>query len=163
MNKLITIKFKKLSPDAVIPSYAMEGDAGVDLTAISFQRKEGYIEYNTGIAIEIPLGFVGKIFARGSISKKDLILANCVGIIDSGYRGELKCRFKELPPVKKEGFMSVLSGKIEPDIYQKGDKIAQLIIEQIPIINLVEVDELSSTQRGEGRFGSTDQNKIQNE
>ena len=96
------VKIKKLHPDAVIPSYAKPGDAGMDLTAISKRVETGsdengeYIEYGTGLAIEIPEGHVGLVFPRSSVSKKDLFLANAVGVIDSGYRGEVKLRFKLL-------------------------------------------------------------------
>ncbi len=158
MNKLITIKVK-LDPDATKPSYANQGDAGLDLTCVTFQEFDEYIEYYTGVYVEIPSGFVGKIFPRSSVSKKDLMLANCVGVIDSGYRGELKCRFNLLPTKRKTGFMSALGEKIEPKIYKKGDKIAQLIIEQIPEVNIVQVEELSPSLRGTGGFGSTDKKK----
>ena len=92
------IKIKKVSEKAVIPQYAKDGDAGMDLTAISKQIKHSLngdhiIEYGTGLAIEIPCGYVGLIFPRSSIYKKDLRLSNAVGVIDSGYRGEIKFKF----------------------------------------------------------------------
>lgn len=137
------VKIKKLNEDAIIPSYAKLGDAGLDITTTGINAStELYIEYNTGLAIEIPETFVGLIFPRSSISKTDLILANSVGVIDSGYRGEIKFRFK----VSKEDYV---------DIYKKGDKIGQLIIIPLPLIELEEVNELSSTERGEGGFGSS--------
>jgi len=147
------VRIKKLIPEAVIPSYAKLGDAGMDLTATSGPEevwvndtKEEYwsYEYKTGLAIEIPAGYMGLIFPRSSISKTDLILANCVGVIDPGYRGEIKCRFK-------------ITGEylIEESLYKAGDKIAQLIIIPFPTIELEESDELSETERGEGGFGHT--------
>ena len=89
------VKIKKLCETAVIPSYAKPGDAGMDLVATSrIFDKYGNVEYGTGLAMEIPEGYVGLIFARSSVCKKDLALSNCVGIIDSGYRGEIKFKFK---------------------------------------------------------------------
>lgn len=137
------VKIKKLVPEAIVPVYAKEGDAGLDLTATSREINNQFIELGTGLAIEIPKGFVGLIFPRSSISKTDLILANSVGVIDSGYRGEIKCRFKAN---KSVDIMTM---------YSVGEKVAQLIIVPYPQINLVEVDELTDTARGEGGFGST--------
>lgn len=135
----LNVRFKKLRPDAVTPTYAKDGDAGLDLTAISKTNADTFIQYGTGIAIEIPKGYVGLIFPRSSVSKlENFYLKNSVGVIDSGYRGELMLRFN-----KSFSF------------YEVGDKIGQLIIIPHPTIYLEEVDELSSTDRGEGGFGST--------
>ena len=138
------VKIKKLVPEAVIPSYSKEGDCGLDLTAINMEitnlPEYGFIEYRTGLSIEIPSGYVGLIFPRSSISTTGLILANCVGVIDSGYRGEIKCRFKHITRTNK---------------YSIGDRIAQLVIMPYPNIELKEVSELSSTERSDGSFGST--------
>jgi dUTP pyrophosphatase len=92
------VKIKKLHPDATIPAYSKSGDAGMDMVATSAQISEDglYIEYGTGLSIEIPDGYVGLLFARSSISKTPLVLANHVGVVDSGYRGEIKFRFKDL-------------------------------------------------------------------
>ncbi len=137
----LKIRFKKLYEDAVPPSYAKNGDAGLDLTATHMTWEENFIEYGTGIAVEIPEGYVGLVFPRSSVSKKeDFYLKNSVGVIDSGYRGEIKLRFN-----KSESH------------YQAGEKIGQLIIIPYPTIYLEEVEELSSTERGEGGFGSTGQ------
>jgi dUTP pyrophosphatase len=138
------VRFKKLVPGAVIPSYAKKGDAGMDLTAIDGRVTDDFHEYKTGLAVEIPEGFVGLIFPRSSISKYDLALANSVGVIDSGYRGEILCRFKLINDMG-----------IYPTIYKFGEKIAQLIIMPIPEIEPEEVDELSDSDRGEGGFGHT--------
>ena len=135
----LKVKFKKLYKDSVAPSYAKEGDAGLDLTATYMTFEENFIEYGTGIAVEIPEGYVGLVFPRSSVSKKEnFYLKNSVGVIDSGYRGEIKLRFN-----KSESH------------YHRGDKIGQLIILPYPTIYLEQVDELSSTERGEGGFGST--------
>ena len=141
------VKFKKLVDRAVTPSYAKPGDAGLDITTIAstIDNVYGFIEYNTGIAVEIPDGYVGLLFPRSSVSKTDLILANCVGVVDSGYRGEIKFRYK-MPP--KAYFASLKR-------FQDGDRIGQLVIMPYPTIELEEVNELSDTDRGEGGYGST--------
>ena len=143
-NKL-KVKFKKLYVDAVKPSYAKNGDAGLDLTATHMTWEENFIEYGTGIAVEIPEGYVGLVFPRSSVSKKEnFYLKNSVGVIDSGYRGEIKLRFHK----QKDTFQ-------REDRYEVGEKIGQLIILPYPTIYLEEVEELSSTERGQGGFGST--------
>jgi dUTP pyrophosphatase len=139
------VKIKKLTDYATIPSYAKNGDAGMDLTAITkvdiSTSKEDFIEYGTGLAIEIPEGYVGLIYPRSSISKYGLMLANSVGVIDSGYRGEIILRFKKTCGLAKS--------------YNIDDKIGQLVIIPYPLIQLKEVNELSDTERGNGGFGST--------
>ncbi len=139
---MLKVKIKKLIPEATIPKYANPGDAGMDVYAISKKETDKYIEYGTGISFEIPEGYVMLIFPRSSVSNTDLILANSVGVLDSGYRGELKIRFR------KNGF----------DVYQIGDRIAQIIILPYPKVNFEEVNDLSASIRGEGGFGSTGKN-----
>lgn len=137
------VKVKKLHPNAIIPNYAREGDAGMDLTITTIEAENGIdITYGFGIAIQIPEDHVGLIFPRSSIRKKDILLSNSVGVIDSGYRGEIQATFK-----KTDGFNS--------DKYRVGDRAAQIIILPIPYIEYCEVDELSTTDRGIGGFGST--------
>jgi len=145
----LTVKFRKLVPEAVTPKYAQNGDAGMDLTATSFRSAKTFMEYGTGIAVEIPVGHVGLLFPRSSITKalSGVSLKNSVGVIDSNYRGEILARF-EYPsfPFDDEWLNSV------PKV---GDKIAQLIILPYPTIHFEEVEELSDTNRGQGGFGST--------
>jgi dUTP pyrophosphatase len=137
------VKIKKLSPSAVIPTYAKDGDAGLDLVATSIVNEEVFqITYGLGVSMEIPYGFVGLVFPRSSIRKYDLSLTNCVGVIDSGYRGEVQATFR-----KERG---VASKK-----YEVGDKICQIMIIPYPPIEFKEVEELNNTERGEGGFGST--------
>ena len=137
------VNIKKISENAVIQSYAKDGDVGLDLVATSIVNEEAFqITYGLGVAMEIPEGFVGLVFPRSSIRKYDLSLTNCVGVIDSGYRGELQATFR-----KERG---VASKK-----YEVGDKICQIIIIPYPPIEFNEVNELSDTERGEGGFGST--------
>jgi dUTP pyrophosphatase len=93
----MVLKFKKLNDTAVIPSYAKPGDAGMDLVATSIISNTTFdVTYGTGIAMEIPKGFVGLVFPRSSIRKTDLALTNSVGVIDSGYRGEIQATFKKI-------------------------------------------------------------------
>lgn len=139
------VKIKKLDPKAVVPKYAKPGDAGMDLTAISMtydSNLDAFI-YGTGLAIEIPKGCVGLLFPRSSNRKTDAYMTNHVGVIDSGYRGEIMITYKD---------RDFDVAKIP---YQIGDRVAQLIIMPYPTINLVEVEELSETERGEGGHGST--------
>jgi len=137
----IKLKFKKLSDRAEIPFYAKKGDAGIDLVATTMFSNGYFIEYGTDLAMEIPEGYVGYIFPRSSISNTDHYLRNSVGVIDSGYRGEIRIR------------MSI--PQLGSTQYKNGDKIAQLIIMKLPLVDIEEVDELSETDRGEGGFGST--------
>jgi dUTP pyrophosphatase len=137
------VRIKKLNENAVIPSYAKDGDAGMDLVATSIISEEVFqITYGLGIALEIPEGFVGLVFPRSSIRKTDLSLTNCVGVVDSGYRGELQATFR-----KHKGVAS--------KTYEVGDRVAQIMIIPHPPIEFDEVDELSDSERGEGGFGST--------
>ena len=137
------VRIKKLNENAVIPSYAKDGDAGMDLVATRIISNTTFdVSYGTDLAMEIPNGFVGLVFPRSSIRKYDLTLSNSVGVIDSGYRGELQATFK-----KTNGLDSLA--------YKVGDRIAQIMIIPYPPIEFDEVAELSDTERGEGGFGST--------
>jgi dUTP pyrophosphatase len=139
----MVLKFKKLNDTAIIPSYAKPGDAGLDLVATEvLEESMQQIKYGTGIAVEIPEGYVGLLFPRSSVSKTNLSLANSVGVIDSGYRGQIMCVFNKVNN-------PMLSS------YNVGDKIAQLVIVACPQFIVKEVTELSGTERGEGGFGST--------
>lgn len=142
---MIDIKIKKLHPNAVIPKYAKLGDAGLDLTAVEIlDEHDLQITYDIGLAVEIPEGFVGLIFPRSSIKHKNLSLSNSVGVIDSGYRGNLQATFNKI-----ETFDNIKYW------YAVGDRVAQMIIIPYPQINFVEVEELSDTERGVGGFGSS--------
>jgi dUTP pyrophosphatase len=144
---MLEIKIKKLVPEAVIPSYAKPGDAGMDLVATNVVFTPSYISYKTGLAFEIPTGYVGLLFPRSSNSKMQLLLTNSVGVLDSGYRGEVEFRYKLAGNgVLPEGDL---------DIYNVGDKVGQIIIMPYPQVAFIETDELSSTERGDGGFGST--------
>lgn len=145
------VRIKKLNEGAIVPSYSKQGDAGMDLTAINISKDNvGNITYHTGLAIEIPEGYVGLLFPRSSICKKQQFLTNGVGVIDSSYRGEIMAKFK---PVM--GTYDTILELFESNEYQAGDKIVQLIILPYPQIEFEEVEELSSSERGHSGFGST--------
>ena len=138
----LQIKFKKMHPEAVTPTYAKDGDAAMDLYAAEIKKdKWGNYVYLTGVALEIPTGFVGLLFPRSSVSKTSLSLANSVGVVDSGYRGEIMLKYRNHNGINAA--------------YQVGDRVGQLMIMPFPQVELIEADELSTTERGEGGFGST--------
>lgn len=137
----LKIKFKKMNPNAVIPKQGTAGAAGFDLTAVSIEKNETMLKYDTGIAVEIPHGYVGLVFPRSSVCKTGLSLANSVGVIDSDFRGSISLVFYKNTQC------------IVP--YWPGDRIGQLVIVPIPEVEYVEVGELSETERGAGGYGST--------
>ena len=139
------VKIKKVNSLAQIPSYAKDGDAGMDLIATSIiSETDTQITYGLGVALEIPKGFVGLVFPRSSIRKTRLQLSNSVGVIDSGYRGELQATFNKIN-----------NNSVSENDYKVGDRVAQIMIIPHPPIEFEEADELSDTERGEGGFGST--------
>lgn len=143
---MLKVKIKKICETAVIPQYAKEGDAGMDLTAVSKSSDDhGNISYGTGLAFEIPEGHVGLLFPRSSICQYDLALTNCVGVIDSGYRGEVSFKFKHTQLTEFKKLTE----------YEIGERIGQIIIMPFPTVEIIEVDKLSETSRGEGGYGST--------
>mgnify|MGYP003631480815 CR=1 FL=1 len=151
------VKIKKLHPDAVIPFYSKPGDAGMDIVGLSYTAnlKHGFVEFKTGLSIEIPEGHVGLIFPRSSISETSMTLANSIGVIDSGYRGEVLVRFK---PDASSVFASTdeqVAKNYVMKTYNTGNKIAQLVILPFPNIEFEEVVDLSVTERGTGGHGST--------
>lgn len=138
------LKFKKLHPDAVIPTRANPNDAGMDLTTVGFDLDDytNILSYSTGLAVEIPDGYVGLIFPRSSIYKYTMSLSNSVGVIDSGYRGEIKFKFR-IPSSKYFTY------------YREGERIGQLIVLPYPKFEPVEVAELDITNDRGGGFGSS--------
>lgn len=143
------LKFKKLTDKAVLPTKAHKSDAGLDLTATEITTTVNecgqlMIVYHTGLAVEIPEGYVGLLFSRSSIYKKSLQQTNAVGVIDSGYRGELMVVFKSTTDVV-------------PSVYKEGDRFAQLVIVPNPEIEIVEASSLSDSDRSVGGFGSTNE------
>ncbi len=141
----ISLPIKRLDPTAVLPTYAYEGDAGLDLRAnedidlAPFERRL----VSTGLAVAIPEGYAGFVQPRSGMAlKQGLSMANTPGLIDAHYRGELKVIAINLDPK-------------ETIAIRRGDRIAQLVIQKVPVVNLVEVDELDDTDRGAGGFGSS--------
>lgn len=140
------IKIKRLNERATLPRYASEGSAGADLTSAESEditiNPSETVFIGTGIAAEIPQGYVGLVYARSGIScKRDLAPANKVGVIDSDYRGEIK--------------VALHNHGTKPQTVLKGERIAQLLIAPCPVADFIEADELDCTVRGEGGFGST--------
>lgn len=149
------IKIKKLHPEAIIPKYATDGAACFDLHALkpddwpwddwsSYVFNGGPATVRTGLSFEIPHGFVMLIFSRsGHGFKHDTRLANCVGVIDSDYRGEVMVRLSRDNSVSEHMH------------FKQGDRIAQAMILPIPVVELVEADDFTETERGACGFGST--------
>lgn len=137
------IKFSKLHYDAVQPFKAHPTDAGFDLTAVWAEedRKRNVVSYHTEIAVEIPEGYVGLLFPRSSVYKHQLQLANSVGVIDSGYRGEIVLKYRIVQPHISR--------------YSFGDRVGQLVIVPVPDVELVEVEDLEDSDRGKDGFGSS--------
>ena len=155
------IKVKLLTDSASLPLKAHPSDAGYDLYATSRTfDKDGNAVYGTGIAMEIPKGYVGLIFPRSSISKYDISLSNAVGVIDSGYRGEITLKFRPAPGYRND-FMAEEDSdhytyiRIGRLLYNIGERIGQLIILPIPQIEFETVSALSPSERGEGGYGSS--------
>ena len=145
MSNVMELPVKKLNEKAVLPKTAYAGDAGIDLSSIEeiilqpFERAA----VATGLAVAIPDGYAGFVLPRsGSAIKTGLSLVNAPGLIDSGYRGELKCIVINLDPQT-------------PIHINPGDRIAQLVIMQVENLKLLEVTELDETDRGTGGFGSS--------
>lgn len=135
------VKFKKLNKNAVIPKRGTPLSAGFDLVATSKKEVDFYhTEFGTGLALEIPEGHVGLVFARSSCYKNGSLLSNGVGVIDSDYRGEVK---------------AVFLGTSKDVCYEIGDRVCQLVILPIPEVEFIQAEELSRTVRGTGGYGST--------
>lgn len=153
----MVVKFKKLVEEAVLPFYGSVGAAGLDVTATSKSYDEfGNVVYGTGLAMEIPEGYVCLIFPRSSNSKKDLILSNSVGVLDSDYRGELFFKFKSsINETWRPVYNEVSNQYIYQHTYEVGDRIGQLIIVPYPKIQPEFWLDLSETERGQSGYGST--------
>lgn len=141
----IKLPIKRLDPEVELPSYAYSGDAGLDLRSnedVVLAPLERRL-VSTGLAIAIPDGYAGFVQPRSGLALREgLSMANTPGLIDAHYRGELKVCAVNLDPQK-------------PIHIERGERIAQLVIQKVPVVDLVEVDELGETDRGEGGFGSS--------
>ena len=141
----ITVPIKRLDPSVELPSYAYAGDAGLDLRSaedVTLAPHERRL-VSTGLAVAIPEGYAGFVQPRSGLALREgLSMANTPGLIDAHYRGELKV-------------CAVNLDAREPIHISRGERIAQLVIQRVPIVELLEVDELDATDRGEGGFGSS--------
>lgn len=141
----IRVNIKRLDPSVELPSYAYEGDAGLDLRANECVDIAPYerVLISTGLAIALPDGYAGFVQPRSGMAlKKGLSIVNTPGLIDAHYRGELK-------------IIAINLDSSESIHIERGERIAQLVIQEVPVVNLVEVDELDQTDRGAGGFGSS--------
>lgn len=157
------LKFKKLDfkikdeqgnevtakSEGKLPTRATPGDAGLDLYSTRITQEVDnsgklVLVYHTDIAVEIPEGFVGLLFMKSSVAKRSLTLCNCVGVIDSSFRGEIMGKFK-------------VTTDAVPTVYQPGEAFAQLVIMPIEILEPRFVEELSETERGTMGFGEADE------
>lgn len=141
----IQVSIKRLDPSVELPAYAYQGDAGLDLQANESVRLKPFERamVSTGLAIAIPDGYAGFVQPRSGLAiKRGLSIVNTPGLIDAHYRGELK----------------IIAINLDPEhdlIIERGERIAQLVIQEVPSVELVEVDELDATDRGNGGFGSS--------
>mgnify|MGYP002762283312 CR=1 FL=1 len=145
MAARITLNVKRLDAGLPLPAYAYEGDAGLDLLSAVDVVLEPLSRalIPTGLAVSIPAGYAGFIQPRSGLAiKRGLSMVNTPGLIDSNYRGELKVAAINLDPET-------------PISIKRGDRIAQLVIQEVPVVELCEVDELDDTVRGEAGFGSS--------
>ena len=149
---MVRVKVKLIHEDAKMPVKANATDAGFDIFAVDDGKegKEGFIEYSTGLVLEPAAGYHVEIYPRSSISKYSLTLANSVGIIDNSYRGEVKIRFKP-----SFGFGQKIYDSDDFKLYNKGDRIAQMIVKKTESVVLEQVKDVSETERGSGGFGSS--------
>jgi dUTP pyrophosphatase len=143
---VLDLPVKQLDPDLPLPTYAKDGDAGVDLRAsegVTIAAGGGRQLVPSGIAVAIPRGYAGFVQPRSGLAlKHGVTCLNTPGLIDSDYRGEIK----------------VLLINTDPDsdfVIERGDRIAQLVIQAVEHVNFMAVDELTETERGDGGFGHT--------
>lgn len=143
IENVLPVKIKKLREDAVVPSYSKDGDAGMDITTTHIISNTTFdVTYGSGLALEVPRGYMCLIFPRSSIKNYELFLTNSVGVLDSGYRGELMFTFK-----KTNGLDSIK--------YNIGDRVGQIFILPYPLVKFILSENLSESERNTGGFGST--------
>lgn len=143
---MLQVPVRRLDPDLPLPAYAKPGDAGVDLRAteaVTLLPGGGRALVPTGVAVAIPRGYAGFVQPRSGLAlKHGVTVLNTPGLIDADYRGELKVLLINTDPA-------------EPFVIERGERIAQLVIQAVEHVDFVEVDELDETERGEGGFGHT--------
>ena len=144
----LTLKVKRLTETAKLPTYAHDGDACFDIYSDGvFSRRHNHLiaspheTHNTGLSFDIPKGYAMMVYSRSGMGfNHDVRLANCVGVIDSGYKGELKVK---------------LTCDGDATQYEKGDRVAQAMLIKVPSVHIEESFELSDSERGDGGFGSS--------
>jgi dUTP pyrophosphatase len=138
----LTLKIKKLHPDAIVPQFAHADDAGMDLFALerTVALPKSITRIRTGLAMEVPEGYAGLCWDKSGLAANHGI-KTLAGVLDAGYRGEL--------------VLAVYNLKDEPYVFEKGHKVMQMLIQKVEQPEIIEVDELTETSRGAGGFGST--------
>lgn len=149
----LKVKYELKHIDAVVPTKATIFSAGYDMTATTMEQYEDFVQYGTGVHVKIPEGYAGFLFPRSSVSKKELMLANSVGVIDSDYRGEIKFRFNIVPNAILPSPDS--DHYDEWKIYNPGERVGQLIIIKIEDIDWESSNISKDTERGDKGFGSS--------
>lgn len=159
------VKVKRMNPDAPMPVYAHDGDAGFDLCVTrDATLKPGETKIlGTGIATSIPKGCVGMVFPRSGLGSRGLTLSNCCGIIDSGYRGEICAPLHNNHP--RMGIIRRIVARLRGEndgtmSVKAGERVCQMLVMPYGQATLVEADELDDTERGEGGFGSTGRGRL---
>ncbi len=140
----VRLPVRRLDPDVSLPRYANPGDAGLDLASAEDRvvQPGERVAVSTGLAVAVPEGWVGLVHPRSGLAlRSGLTVVNAPGTVDAGYRGELKVLLVNLGD--------------EPVTIGRGDRVAQLLLQEVGVAEVVEVDELDETQRGAGGFGST--------
>ena len=141
----VKLKVKRLTDTAKIPTYAHDGDACFDIYSDGLKEMGGVtMVHSTGLKFDIPKGYAMMIYSRSGMAfKNDVRLANCVGVVDSGFIGEVMVKL-----TSDSGCLGVLD-------YKRGDRIAQAMLIKVPVVEFEEVDDVEDTERGNGGFGSS--------
>ncbi len=141
----VKLKVKRLTDTAKIPTYAHDGDACFDIYSDGLKSISGTTQvHETGLKFEIPNGYAMMIYSRSGMGFKDNTrLANCVGVVDSGYVGEVMVKL-----TRDDGYINTFQ-------YKRGDRIAQAMLIPVPVVEFEEVDDVEDTERGDGGLGSS--------
>lgn len=150
------IKFRRLNENAVVPVFATKGAACADVVATEIVKQDSYnVTVKLGFATEIPEGYKGVVVPRSSFTQKGWVMQNSPAQIDSDYRGEWMLKFQSLTFDAVSTRHNLIDLLPEDFPYEVGDRVAQVYFEKVEQAEFVVVDNLESTQRGEGGFGST--------
>ena len=156
----MNVKIKKLHKNAVIPKQATKLAGGWDVTVTDIEQvEEDFVICKLGFALDLPEGYKLTLVPRSSLTKTKWILQNSPGLGDADYKGEYQYRFRALPngiEVHKNKYDTLIGLSYPEFPYKEGDRIGQVYLEEVIPIEFEEVEELTSSERGEGGFGSTD-------